>query len=199
MTSDTVTIMRAMRYAAHCHRNQRRRGIDANPYINHPIEVAEHLASCGVTDTETIVAALLHDVIEDTDGTYDEICQLFGKIIADIVVECSDDTALDKLSRKKEQIRRASVISNRARLIKLADKYSNISGLKTYPPIGWTEDVISGYIYWSLAVCRKLFGISSCMDKTLLDMFTSFGVDISISDDELEKHVERYYGIIGMG
>jgi (p)ppGpp synthase/HD superfamily hydrolase len=190
---DLQLIMAATKYAAECHRKQRRKDTEKTPYINHPIEVAEFLTSHGVTDRDTIIAALLHDVIEDTDGTYDDIKRLFGKAVADIVMECSDDKNLHKIIRKRLQITHASSISDSAKLVKLADKYSNVHGLLVNPPATWSQLELIGYVYWAMAVCRKLYGINRSIDKTLQDLFKKHEIDTEKSEEALQNRLEIYY------
>jgi GTP diphosphokinase / guanosine-3',5'-bis(diphosphate) 3'-diphosphatase len=103
--ADTTLILRAASFAAYKHRNQRRKDVDASPYINHPLELARVLAEeGGVTDAATLCAALLHDTVEDTDTTPDELERVFGTEIAGIVSEVTDDTSLRKVERKRLQV-----------------------------------------------------------------------------------------------
>lgn len=191
-----ATIMKACKYSAECHRDQRRKDEKKTPYINHPIEVAEFLTTHGINDDNTIVGALLHDVIEDTNGTEQEITDMFGADVLKIVLECSDDKKLDKVERKRFQISHASHISPEAKLVKLADKYSNISGLLINPPMTWSPAEIYGYVYWGLAVCRKLFGVNDEIDNALKQLFSQYDIDINMSDDKLNDHLEAYYKVI---
>jgi len=120
-------LFEALAFAAHKHRAQRRKDVEASPYINHPIALARTLAvEGGVTDTRTLIAAVLHDTVEDTDTTFEEIGAVFGAKVADIVREVTDDTTLDKADRKRLQIEHAPHLSKRAALVKLADKTSNL-------------------------------------------------------------------------
>jgi len=191
--SDLQLIMAAADYAAVCHKNQRRKDTEKTPYINHPIEVAEFLTSHGIADRNTIIAALLHDVVEDTDGTYEEIEQLFGKAVAEIVMECSDDKNLHKIMRKRLQIEHASHISDESKLVKLADKYSNVRGLLVNPPEAWSKIELIGYVYWAMAVCRKLYGTNRPIDKTLQELFKKHEIDTEKSEDALQERLELYY------
>jgi len=194
--TDTVAIIAACRYAAEKHADQRRKNANKTPYINHPLEVADFLTSHGVTDCDTIIGAVLHDVIEDTDGTPDEIKDMFGENVLSIVLEVSDDKSLDKIERKRIQITHAKGISNSAKLVKLADKYSNISGLLTDPPTSWSEEIIKGYVYWGMAVCRNLYGVDTDIDSALQQLFKQFDIDVDMSDKELMTNVEQYYKFI---
>ena len=106
-------VLAASAFAAHKHRDQRRKGADASPYINHPIAVANVLANeAGITDPTVLAAALLHDTIEDTDTTLEELEAAFGPKIAAIVLEVTDDKALDKPVRKQLQIEHAATLSH---------------------------------------------------------------------------------------
>ena len=125
--SDTATLIRAASFAAHKHRNQRRKDAGASPYINHPLALARVLAvEGGVTDAATLCAALLHATIEDTDTTADELSHEFGAEIASIVGEVTDDKTLPKAERKRQQVEHAARISDKAKRVKLADKISNL-------------------------------------------------------------------------
>lgn len=186
-------VLTACKYAAECHAEQRRKDKKSTPYINHPIEVAEFLTFHGVTDPDMIIAALLHDVIEDTNGTSDQIKDMFGNNVLTMVLECSDDKSLDKVQRKRLQIEHAKNISDDAKLVKLSDKYSNIKGLLDNPPTTWTKEVIMGYMYWGMAVCRNLYFGHPTIDQALKDLFTKQGIDINMADDELQIHLENYY------
>ena len=97
----TGLVLQAARFAARKHRDQRRKGVQAEPYINHPLEVADVLWSeGGVTDPEVIAAALLHDTLEDTQTTLNELRGDFGERIASLVGEVSDERSLDWRARK---------------------------------------------------------------------------------------------------
>ena len=131
--------MTALAFAADKHKNQRRKDADASPYINHPIALANLLLNeAGVEDQRVLIAAILHDTIEDTDTTEQELVKHFGKDVADIVLEVTDDKALPKAERKRLQIEHAAHISRRAKLVKLADKICNLRDITASPPAGWS-------------------------------------------------------------
>jgi guanosine-3',5'-bis(diphosphate) 3'-pyrophosphohydrolase len=119
-------ILSAAAFAAAKHRNQRRKDAEASPYINHPIALAELLAFVGIEDLEVLQAALLHDTVEDTDTSFQELEERFGKAVADIVQEVTDDKALPKGERKRLQVEHAAQLSREAKLVKLADKICNL-------------------------------------------------------------------------
>src|SRR5262245_13381925 len=120
---DLATLLRALAFAAHKHRDQRRKDAEASPYINHPIALAEVLAGeGGIGDIEVLAAALLHDTIEDTATTEAELREQFGERIAGMVAEVTDDPKLEKAERKRMQIEHAAGLTEGAKLVKLADK-----------------------------------------------------------------------------
>jgi GTP diphosphokinase / guanosine-3',5'-bis(diphosphate) 3'-diphosphatase len=150
-------LLAALEFAAHKHRNQRRKDAQASPYINHPIALAHMLvAEGGVTDTKTLVAAILHDTVEDTDTTCEEIRARFGKLVADVVQEVTDDKALPKARRKQLQIEHAPRLSKRAALVKLADKTANLRDMVASPPAGWPLRRRQEYFDWAHAVVAAL-------------------------------------------
>ena len=154
-------LFEALAFAAHKHRRQRRKDVEASPYINHPIALARTLAVEGrIIDTRTLIAAVLHDTVEDTDTTFDEIGAMFGAKVADIVREVTDDTTLDKPERKRLQIEHAPHMSRRAALVKLADKTSNLRDVATSPPRGWPLERRRAYFDWAKAVVEQLPPVS---------------------------------------
>lgn len=153
-------LLRAASFAAHKHRDQRRKDARASPYINHPLMLADILASEGsVTDTVTLCAALLHDTIEDTETKPDELRELFGPEIAAVVVEVTDDKTSEKADRKRLQVEHASVISDKAKLVKLADKIANIRDVVSSPPADWSLDRKRDYFDWAKRVIDQLRGV----------------------------------------
>jgi guanosine-3',5'-bis(diphosphate) 3'-pyrophosphohydrolase len=152
-------VLRAAAFAAEKHRDQRRKDADASPYINHPIAVANVLANEGaVTDTNVICAALLHDTIEDTETTEAELRAAFGDEITAIVLEVTDDKALEKGARKQAQIDHAPHISAQAKLVKLADKISNLRDILASPPAGWSGERKRAYFDWAAKVVSAVRG-----------------------------------------
>lgn len=147
----------AATFAAHKHRDQRRKGAEASPYINHPLSVADVLANeGGVEDLITLVAALLHDTIEDTQTTADEISARFGPETAAVVLEVTDDKHLEKEERKRRQVLHAAAISSRAQLVKLADKICNLRDLAGSPPRDWSLARRREYFEWARAVVDQM-------------------------------------------
>jgi len=127
-------VLKAMAFAAWKHRDQRRKDADASPYINHPIALAEVLwHEGGVLDPVIIAAALLHDTVEDTETTPEEITGAFGKSVAAVVEEVTDVKFLSKHARKELQVARARRASVRAKQVKLADKICNLRDILASP------------------------------------------------------------------
>jgi len=155
----TFSFLQALSFAAYQHRHQRRKD-NETPYINHPIAVASILRNeAGVTDESVLVAALLHDTVEDTETTFAEIEQLFGSVICGIVSEVTDDKSLPKAIRKQKQVEHAAGLSKRAKLLKLADKTANLRDMVSAPPVGWPRDRINDYLDWGKAVVDELRGV----------------------------------------
>ena len=164
-TKPVSTILRAIDFAAKKHRDQRRKGAEASPYINHPIEVAEMLASIGgVVDSAVIQAAILHDTVEDTGTKPEELVSAFGPDVADIVRELTDDKSLPKQERKRLQIEHAPYLSVRAKVIKLADKISNVRSIIDTPP-DWPLERRIAYLDWSEKVVAGLRGCNAALES----------------------------------
>lgn len=165
MHNDLALFLKAVNFSADKHRNQRRKGEPASPYVNHPIEVANVLWTIGeVYDVTTIVAALLHDTLEDTDTTAPEIRSIFGEEVLRLVQEVSDDKDLTKEERKQRQIREAPSLSLAAKQIKLADKACNVSDIANYPPQNWSWQRKMEYLDWAAAVVAGLRGANTRLE-----------------------------------
>ena len=152
-------ILTATAFAAEKHRHQRRKDAEASPYINHPIALARVLSvEAGIDDPEVICAALLHDTIEDTDTTSEELRKVFGDAIARIVDEVTDDKTLESADRKRLQVEHAAHISPKAKLVKLADKICNLRDIYASPPSDWSVARRREYINWAAEVVAGLRG-----------------------------------------
>jgi guanosine-3',5'-bis(diphosphate) 3'-pyrophosphohydrolase len=164
--TDLQQFLRAATFAARMHRLQRRKDAEASPYINHPIEVAALLAGEGsVTDPVTLMAAVLHDTLEDTETTPDELAAAFGPAIRDLVQEVTDDKRLPKAERKALQTAGAPRLSDRAKLIRLADKIANVRDVTHHPPSNWDLARRRAYLDWTEAVvagCQALREGQAC-------------------------------------
>jgi guanosine-3',5'-bis(diphosphate) 3'-pyrophosphohydrolase len=165
MSHATTELLRALRFAAHRHRRQQRKDAEQSPYVNHLIDVAALLAEEGsVTDVPTLVAAVLHDTIEDTDTTPEELERAFGGEVRRLVEELTDDKRLPRQRRKELQVERAPAASGKAKLIRLADKISNVSDLTLSPPPDWPPERRRAYFDWSDAVVAGLRGTNPALE-----------------------------------
>jgi len=166
--SISSNLIKAISKAAWLHRTQRRKGSQRIPYINHPIKVAEYLTRCGFDDLELMQAAVLHDVIEDTEYTVEEMKVDFGDKVASIVSEISDDMNLPSSKRKELQVISASGLSDEAAKIRIADKTCNISDLLTYE-LSWSENRKIAYVDWSERVIENIFKPDPCLLEKFKD------------------------------
>jgi guanosine-3',5'-bis(diphosphate) 3'-pyrophosphohydrolase len=145
-----IAVLRAADTAARWHVHQRRKGVAQEPYINHLLEVASLVTEAtGGTDANVVIAALLHDAIEDQGVTPEMLASEFGNHVADIVMELSDDKALPKDERKRRQVENAGKKSYKAKLIKLADKTSNLRTITSSPAADWSIKRRLEYIEWA--------------------------------------------------
>ena len=163
---DLAVLLAALGFAAEKHRHQRRKDEQASPYINHPIAVAETLVKIGgITDTATIVAAILHDTIEDTETTEQELVGRFGVRVATIVGEVSDDQNLSYDERKRRQVDHAGELSEAARLVKLGDKICNVSDITLTPPATWSGARKTEYVRWAREVVAQIRGTNAALES----------------------------------
>jgi (p)ppGpp synthase/HD superfamily hydrolase len=161
MVGEIILLARAWRVAAERHVDQRRKGERAEPYVNHLAEVADLVAEAtNGNDPNLVVAAVLHDTIEDTGLTYAELQSQFGTDVADLVAEVTDDKQLPSTERKKLQVEHAGHISARAKVLKLADKTSNLRSIANSPPPDWSGDRKQQYLKWAREVVAELRGVN---------------------------------------
>jgi len=159
-------LLKALRFAAYKHRDQRRKDPRTTPYINHPIEVAEIISRIGgINDTDVLCGAILHDTIEDTQTTPEEIEREFGTAILRIVLAVTDDKLLPKETRKHLQIEHAPALSAEAKLVKLGDKICNIRDVISDPPTGWDDKRRREYVDWAGRVVDGLRGINPPLER----------------------------------
>jgi guanosine-3',5'-bis(diphosphate) 3'-pyrophosphohydrolase len=165
--NDISLILKALEFAAVRHRTQFRKGADKSPYINHPIQVANLLVNeAGEKDPVLITATILHDVIEDTVQTKKEkqelielISKIFGEEVLSITLEVTDDKSLRKKDRKRLQVEHAPLLSEKAKMLKIADKIMNVRDITVNPPVRWSLRRIRKYFDWSEKVVAGLRGI----------------------------------------
>ena len=162
---NAARFLKALEFAAAKHRRQRGKDAENSPYINHPIAVATVLAVEGdVTDEATLIAAILHDTVEDTQTTFRELDENFGAEVTGLVRELTDDKALEKAERKRLQIEHAPHASPRAKEIKIADKICNVRNLVHSPPADWTLQRRREYVAWSEQVVAGCRGVNAKLD-----------------------------------
>lgn len=151
-------VLKAAHQAALWHAGQRRKGTNQEPYVNHLLEVSQLVASSpeGRGEENAVIAALLHDAIEDQGVTAEIIAEMFNRDVAGLVLEVTDDKSLDNQVRKALQIANAPHKSPRAALIKLADKISNVTAVANDPPVHWGLERCVAYVAWSRAVVKGL-------------------------------------------
>ena len=168
----TDLVLRAVAFAAHKHRDQRRKDKDASPYINHPIQLAKVLWEDGeVRYAEVIAAALLHDTLEDTETTWMELRGEFGEDIADVVLEVTDTQWIKKELRKRLQVTRARHSSEQAKLVKLADKICNLRDMSAHPPAGWGLERKQQYFDWAKEVVDQLRGTHAGLERKFDEVY----------------------------
>jgi guanosine-3',5'-bis(diphosphate) 3'-pyrophosphohydrolase len=172
MSAQIPLLIEALAFAAHKHRDQRRKNIAASPYINHPIALAHVLVCEGrIEEPPVLAAAILHDTVEDTETSLDEIARRFGDEIAAIVGEVTDDTSLPKARRKALQVEHASDLSRAAKLVKLADKICNVRDMADDPPANWPLERRLEYFEWCKRVIDGLRGTHPALETKFDDAY----------------------------
>lgn len=164
-----LLVTRAAEFAARRHGGQTRKGAAREPYVTHLAEVAALLAATAeAPDAHLVAAGWLHDTVEDTETNAGEIEHLFGRHVAGLVAEVTDDKSLPKAERKRRQVDGAPHKSPGARTIKIADKISNLRSLVASPPEGWDRKRIESYIDWAQQVVAGCRGVNPALE-TLFD------------------------------
>lgn len=164
--SDLALVARAADFAARQHAGQRRKGASKEPYINHLAEVAMLLAEATDGRNAALVAAgWLHDTVEDTGASREDIETLFGADVAALVLEVTDDKRLPKAERKRLQIVNAPDKSAGAKQLKMADKISNLRSLMLSPPDHWERERLLDYVEWSSKVADGCRGVNDMLDR----------------------------------
>jgi hypothetical protein len=175
LNADLRRLTKALLFAAEAHRNQRRKGAAQEPYLNHLVEVLDLLVQAtDGTDTDTLIAAILHDVVEDTSASYEDVAKNFGEGVAEIVRENSDDMSLSKAERRRARIAGMPLKSKEARLVKMADVISNLRAIAVSPPAGWAPERKIGY----LEGCRQLIDAGRGTDAAIERIFDETAADV---------------------
>ncbi len=179
---DTVLLLDAIHFAADRHRYQRRKDPDATPYINHPLSLAELLARVGgVRDPVVLIAAVLHDTVEDTETTPDELEARYGAEVRRVVDEVTDDRSLGQAERKALQVQHAAHSSSRAKLVKLADKICNVIDVTEHAPPDWQPERRIAYLDWSARVVDACRGTNTALEAEF-DRVLARGRDVLSAD-----------------
>lgn len=159
----------AIEYSAAKHAGQYRKDKNKTPYIIHPLGVSFSLFKEGdIRDPDTLIAALLHDTLEDTDATFEEISRLFGKKVAATVAELTNDPNLSSEENKQRQVDHAPHLSQSAKLVKLSDRLYNVRDLNVPPPT-WDQDKVLGYLNWGKKLLLALKGTNEKMEEALAE------------------------------
>ncbi len=179
---DADIMLGALAFAAEKHRDQRRKDAGGSPYINHPIAVASVLAAeAGVGDQTLLLAAILHDTVEDTETSVEELRERFGPDVAGVVREVSDDKSMPKDVRKRLQVEHARSASPLAKCLKIADKICNVRDVTMTPPASWSLERRRQYLNWAEDVVAGCRGVNpkldALFDRTLADGRRHLGVD----------------------
>ena len=170
--SNIDKILNAVYFAAEKHKSQSRKGTVAAPYINHPIAVAKLVTGVGMEyDINVIQGALLHDTIEDTETTTEELLDVFGKEVTDYVVEMTDDKSLPKSERKRLQVVNAPHKSQGAKLIKICDKICNITDVTNDPPTHWNLQRRKEYLDWAKQVVDALGEVNEDLGSLFIERY----------------------------
>jgi guanosine-3',5'-bis(diphosphate) 3'-pyrophosphohydrolase len=171
--SDLALLLKAASFSADRHRGQLRKGVDASPYINHPLEVASILANVGrISDVTTFVAALLHDTIEDTSASPEELDTEFGPEVRQLVEEVSDDKSLPKAERKRLQIDHTPSLSVAAKQIKLGDKICNVRDVAENPPTDWPLQRRRDHLDWAELVVAGCRGANLALEQHFAELMS---------------------------
>jgi len=166
MMTDLIALTRAFYFAAEKHTDQRRKGSRGEPYVNHLAEVAQLLAEAtGGADPMLILGGLLHDTIEDTATSAAELEAAFGREVTELVLEVTDDKNLPKGERKRLQIEKTPQKSDRAKILKLADKISNLRALQRTPPADWSAERRRDYFDWAAKVVAGCRGLNPVLEQ----------------------------------
>jgi len=171
--SAVARLLRAARFAAEKHRMQRRKDPDASPYINHPLNVAEVLSRHGVEDVVTLCAAVLHDTVEDTETSAEELEDRFGDEVTAVVLEVTDDKSLAKARREDLQVEHARSLSDRAKLVKRGDKICNVLDVGQRPPPDWDRRRRMEYLDWTERVVAGCRGVNPRLEARYDDVLAA--------------------------
>ena len=193
---DLSQILSAAIFSAEKHQGQVRKGEDQLPYITHPLAVAKAIWEIGkVSDSQILIAAILHDTIEDTTTTKSELEECFGKDILEIVLDVTDDKSLEKLERKRLQVVHAATLSYPARIIKLGDKMVNCCDILLSPPKDWDLNRRREYIQWGADVVNQIRGTNKGLETAFDEMLTRAELELSFKVKSIDSIKDRLWGL----
>lgn len=188
-------VMEAAIFAAQKHQGQVRKDDRRSPYITHPLQVAQILWEVGgVRDPQTLIAAILHDTIEDTHTTHAEISKAFGDQVLKIILEVSDDKSLEKMTRKRLQVEHAPALSKAARLIKLGDKLVNCCDILEHPPSDWDLTRRRNYIQWGADVIAQIRGTNQALEAAFDHMLAEAEAQLNFTVQPFKSVGNRPWG-----
>jgi GTP diphosphokinase / guanosine-3',5'-bis(diphosphate) 3'-diphosphatase len=188
-------IFEAAIFAACKHQGHIRKDALASPYITHPLTVAREIYATGkVDDPSILVAAILHDTLEDTKTTQDELRQQFGEDVLSIVLEVTDDKSLIKERRKQLQVIHAPQLSYAARIIKLADKLVNCRDILHMPPRDWSLVRRQEYIQWSADVLAQVRGVNPSLEAAFDKMAAQAEAELDFTLQSFDTVNQRPWG-----
>ncbi len=183
---ELAEILDTVIFAAEKHQGHVRKNKEHSPYITHPLLVAQTIFQIGgIQDTKILTAAILHDTIEDTDTTGEEIRERFGEDILSIVLEVTDDKSLPRMERKRLQVIHAPELSYNARILKLADKLVNCRDILTNPPEDWPTKRRQDYIQWCTDVLVRIRGTNPHLEAAFDQVMTR-------AEEELDYQIESF-------
>lgn len=166
-------LSKAIVFAAQCHAGQYRKD-GKTPYINHPLEVMNLVVSnIEEPEMDVLIAAMLHDVVEDTNVTIPEIRHMFGPRVAKFVAELTDDKLLTKEERKRTQLAGVDSLSPEGKLLRLCDKICNVYDILYAPPGDWDMIRRMDYLHWSKAVVDKIRGTHRVLEQRFDELYAA--------------------------
>ena len=167
MENAVALIVAAVDFASVKHQYQKRKNAGKSAYFVHLSGVVRQLSDAGIQDPNILAAAYLHDAVEDTNTTKQELVDRFGLEITSMVMEVTDDKSLPKEERKRLQVVHTPNKTHGAKLITLSDKLHNLRDLHRELPLGWTEERRVEYFKWSEEVVRGCRGTNAMLEKWL--------------------------------
>ena len=194
--NDNRMLADALAFSLLAHAGQYRKNVTKDPYFFHPTRVMMWLRRNGVEDAHVLAAALLHDVVEDTAHTLDEIREKFGEKVASIVAEVTTDKNQTKLQQKQGQIEKAASLSPEAAAVKIADRVDNLESYRDGLPAGWTREYALGYLAHGLALSRQMtHPLREKLEETVRAVSRDV-LSVEWEDDKADGWLARLYEML---